>query len=374
MSQYPLPPIYEVLVKGANDEYYDFSDFTSLEYTHSLNKGSQAMLEIPLNARCVNQYSKATRLAWLYVYRQDYAGGPRRLIWYGNLMKCDYDGTYTDAKLKMVFEDLASLLGYRYTSSTYAVTTATDTSDIMWDAIDYTQGLTGGDLGITLGVLQASKNRTAVEELKDRTIKSILEGYAEVEDGVDWTISPTLQNFELGEFNTFFRGVGEKYHKGNEIATPLTFKVDDTGFTYLNNANGFSFAELGEEFANSVRVKGATVEDTQLSSSASDSISITAYGRFETLLQYNDISEQDTLDDKASEALSSTRNIPFDMELDMMPHVDPRVTTFDIGDLFMVDFKFHSATEFQRQYRLYETTVKVDNQGIETVNMGLNVI
>jgi len=366
---------YTIIVEGADGGFYNFDDATKISFGYSLNRGTIATIEIPMIADCVNPYTKAVRRAKLYIYRKSEEETEKKIYWYGILKAAKAKGTFIDSSLVLEFEDIPSILKYRYTTVDYAVSTPTDTTEIITDLLDYTQALPGGDLGITIGSTTISKDRTADEELKDRSIYSIMESYANVVDGIDWLISPSLQNHTIGEFNTYFRGTGEKYHKGSVITTPLVFHVgDNLEVTKLNNIESYEINESGDNYANSVRVKGAAVEEIQLYSEASNATEVTAYGLYEKLEQQNDISVQDTLDDKAAELLSSTAVVPYDLTLTLTPYTAPLLGSYDVGDIFTVDFNIYDKIVFEKQYRLYDVDIDIDSKGIENVKLSINII
>ena len=83
MSTPPQQPVYEILIEDSLGQFNAITEFTKLEYTHSLNKGTIATLELPLNS--ITDIEKATRNSWLRVFRKDTAASERRLVWYGKL-------------------------------------------------------------------------------------------------------------------------------------------------------------------------------------------------------------------------------------------------------------------------------------------------
>lgn len=375
MSTPAQQPIYRAVIETAvTDDYIEFNKFTSLKYSYYLNRGSVAELTCPLNYEKVTVISKSTRQVWLRVYRRDTANDSEYLVWYGKLYECSYSGDENAATLVMKFENVVNLLANRYVPSDYSVTTATDQSDILWALINNTQLLTGGNLGITRGAAPVSKNRTAVTELQNRTIKDVMESYSEVIDGVDWEITPTPKNPAIHIFNTYFTTTGAKYHKGDTVTTPITYIVDNAGASSLNNASSFSITEQGKDFANSIKVLGATVDEATVTSTAQDAASITAYGLFEKVSQESTLEEQSTVDDRADELLSALSIVPLAINFKLIPHVQPRVGTYDVGDIFSVRFQYYDAVIFETDYRVYGIAITVDENGVENVSLDLNVV
>ena len=55
----------------------------------------------------------------------------------------------------------------------------------------------------------------------------------------------------------------------------------------------------------------------------------------------------------------------------MLPLQQPRFGTFDVGDIFTVDYKNYHFREFTEQYHLYKLSVTVDNNGVEKMDLEL---
>lgn len=269
-------PLYRVIIQDASGSYVQMHRFSSLKYGYSLNHGTIAELSMPLSSTKLNNLTSAILNSWIRIYRwsDPTDQGTERLVWYGKLTDVSYSLDDTDGNIVMRYSDLQSLLAFRLVPQDYSVTTPTDASTILWNLINNTQliqdsgGTVVGDLGITEGATPSSKNRTPEKDLQNRTILDAMIAFSEYEDGIDWEITPTPRNESIGIFNTYFAGAGQKYHKGNIIATPLIYHVDETGEMKYNNVVSVNVDESGSDYANDVLALGATIDETQLYSQA----------------------------------------------------------------------------------------------------------
>lgn len=372
-----VAPAYKATIIASSGEYFEMGKFFSLQFGYSLNRGTQAMLVLSMEDVKLSAETKAIRQSWLRVERRDDpsdASSPYRLVWYGNLYSAKASGGPDTAQMTLMYEDLASLLGSRYTAKGYQVLVATDQSDILWEAIDDTQSETYGDLGIVRGSYPVSHNRTAAKDLQSRSILDVLTSYSEINYGIDWEITPTPYSSDIGIFNTFYKGDSYQYHKGEALTTILRYKVGTHGTLYNNNVVAYEITEDGEKFANRVAVYGAATTATQLTGTSEDVVSQSNYKLFEKHVSEPDVSVQSTLEDKSALYLNDFVQIPKDIKFTMMPLLGPRFGTFDVGDIFNVDFQHGTALAFIGQYRLYKFTVTVDNSGVEKMNFELNVV
>ena len=372
-----VAPSYKATIIASSGEYFEMGEFLSLQFAYSLNRGTQAMLVLSMEDSKLTSQTNAVRQSWLRIERRDDpsdSSSPFRLVWYGNLYSAKASGNADNAQMVLMYEDLASLLGSRYTAKGYQVLTATDQSDILWQAINNTQSETYGSLNITRGSHPTSHNRTAAKDLQSRSILDVLTSYSEINYGIDWEITPTPYSSEIGIFNTFYKGDSYQYHKGQELTTTLRYIVGDHGTSYNNNVVSYEIVEDGEKFANRVAVYGAATTATQLTGTSEDIVSQSNYKLFERHISEPDVSVQSTLEDKSALYLNDYVQIPKDIKFTMMPLMQPRFGTFDVGDIFNVDFQYRNALTFIGQYRLYKFTVTVDNSGVEKMNFELNVV
>lgn len=387
-----IAPEYRVVIVDIYGQYKIMNEFTSLNFSYSLNRAGNATLVIPVTsednteptgAQKVNQATTTPFQTWIRIYRWSDPDdeSTKRLVWTGMLFDLTYDATDTDAKVTLNYRDYAGILEARLVDSDFSITTPTDASDILWQIINATQQKTVtidavvynvGDLGITQGTLTPSKDRQLEKDLQNRTILNVLTALSEYQVGIDWEITPTPRNQAEGIFNTFFRGADEQYHKGNLIPTPLVYYVDADNPQYINNIQKIAIEELGSSYANQVRELGATTEDAQLISTASNDEQQHTNKLFQTVQQETSVSVQDTLDDKAEEDLKASQVIPRNIKLSLEKMQQPVFGTFDVGDIFTLQYKYYEFRNFTNQYRLYKFTVSVDDVGVETLDLELN--
>lgn len=371
-------PFYRVVIQGSNGQSFEINKFTSIKFVYSLNSAGNAELQIPVNDLKINPITTSPLTTWIKIYRWDDKDIPstEKLVWYGLLYDVSYGNEDVQGNVSLRYRDIAGILASRRVDRDYAVTTAIDASQILWDLIDTTQsktagGVVVGNLGITQGAAPASKNREPKKDLRSRTILDVMQSFSNNIDGIDWEITPTPVNSSVGIFNTYYRGADELYHKGNVISTPLVYHADDTSLMKLNNVQSASVDEVGAEYANDMLILAATVDESQLYAVSENIPQKKAIGLFQDVKSFTELSVQDTIDDRATEELNSTLNIPKNIDLKMLPLQQPRFGTFDVGDIFTVDYKNYHFREFVEQYRLYKLSVTVDNNGVEKMDFEL---
>lgn len=371
-------PFYRVVIRGANGQSFEINKFTSVKFVYSLNSAGNAELQIPVNDLKINPITTTALTTWIRIYRWDDKNDPstEKLMWYGLLYDVSYGNEDLQGNVSLRYRDIAGILASRRVDRDYSVTTATDASQILWDLINTTQtktagGVVVGNLGIIQGAAPASKNREPNKDLRSRTILDVMQSFANNIDGIDWEITPTPVNSSIGIFNTYYRGASELYHKGNVISTPLVYHADDTSLMKLNNVKSTSVDENGGEYANDMLVLAATIDESQLYAVAENIPQKKAIGLFEDVKSFTELSVQDTIDDRAVEQLNSTLNIPKNIDIKMLPLQQPRLGTFDVGDIFTFDYKNYQFREFVEQFRLYKLSVNVDNNGVETMDLEL---
>ena len=191
----------------------------------------------------------------------------------------------------------------------------------------------------------------------------------------NWLQTGIFTAFSEHILNTFFTTTGARYHKGSVVNTPLVFVHDDEGSSDANNVITYTITEQGENLANSIYVDGQASAEIPITSSAQSLDSITnRYGLFEEYYNEPNISDQDTLDDRATEYLDLYKDVPVSIKFGLIPLMQPRIGTYDVGDLFNVRFKLFEVRNFVAQYRLYGARVHVDSNGTETTTLDLNIV
>jgi len=374
-------PFYRAVIVDAAGDFVEMNEVTSLRFSYALNAAGSAELTLPIASEKVNNLTTTPLQSWLRVYRWDDKddSSTEALVWYGLLFDLSHGNEDTNGTVSLRYRDIAGILASRYVPKDYSVSTLTDASQILWDLIDLTQskmagGENVGDLGIIQGQAPASKDRQPEKDLRNRTILDVMQSFSDNIDGIDWEMTPTPRNSSIGIFNTYFRGAGELYHKGNVIDVPLTYYLDDVGRLKFNNVQSAQIEEVGSEYANNVLMLGSTVDETQLFAEVGNTGQKQAIGLFEDIKSETMLSEQDTIDDRAAEELNSKIVIPYNVNLTMLSLQKPRFGTFDVGDIFTFRYKVYNFRDFERQFRLYKLTVNVDRDGVEKMDLELNNI
>lgn len=195
--------------------------------------------------------------------------------------------------------------------------------DIVWQLIANSQAKTGGDLGITQG---SHTGTTSV--FRDRwwctedgvKVADAADEFADLEQGLDWCITPTLTDATLKSFRTWCPFRGED----------LTSSVVLEGTHYLDNL-------VYEVDAGNVLSRVLAIGDAQCAPAAaddSDASNLAAYGLLEDLTTLSADSDLD-VEELARETLDSQHFAlqPFDISYLLDKVGAPQLGDFDIGDL-----------------------------------------
>ena len=224
--------------------------------------------------------------------------------------------------------------------------TATDAGAIASQLLNYTNTL--APTGVVVGTIAASKNRDRQYAMGQNVGEQIV-NLTNVLDGFDFEVTPVDQGTTLGLLNVYASQgsdrPGAKFEYG-----PST----------LANCSGLHRQTLPP--VNFVRVIGAG----NLLSEKSDAASVAKYGRFEYETQATDVSEQQTLDDKAYALL---RPNPV-KTLDFTP--DPRLAPspwddYWIGDRVQFYANRGALVEGPLSVRVNQINIVIDpDTGLET--------
>lgn len=245
-----------------------------------------------------------------------------------------------------------TLLGYRITGHGQAYS-GEDMGAIMWDLIDTTQNVTNGDLGITQGAIQTSRNADRTYDYKN--IKDALIQLSEVEDSPDFEITADKV------FNVYYPKQG--------------IRRSDIVFTYPGNVIELGYEQDGSLMFNKVYANGAG-EDYSLLQSDEDLTSQTSYGLREKVFQYPDVIETTTLDEHATEELSTRSGLLYFPSLTLDGSKDPQYGYYNIGDevLFKTTALSNVLKPMIGYLRIEEMNVSVNADDSEIVNLSVVTI
>lgn len=226
-----------------------------------------------------------------------------------------------------------------------------DIGQIMWDLIDTTQSLADGDIGITLGTIQASRNGERNYELKN--MKDAIIQLSEVIGGPDFEITPEKV------FNVYSPKIG--------IRRP------DVVFTYPDSIFEIGYTLDADTMANEITASGAGFGAERLLSTSVDTVNRSTYGLRQKLTQYPDVSIQNTLDEHAVEDLRTRTNPLVIAKLRVDGDRIPVFSSYGIGDEIKIQ-----ATRFQPVLepilgwqRVESIDVSIDKDDTERIDLGL---
>ena len=287
--------------------------------------------------------SSATPLAkaWL----REPADASARLIFSGLLfLAADGDDAGQGGLLKPEWRDPFGLLDYRHTPATVTYT-GIDAGQIAWALIDATDA----NAYLAQGSIEATKPRDRTYERAG--IAASIVNLTEVIEGFDFRIDPLELDVDgaLGSFNVMVTA-------GTDRTNQLAFEF---GHDTIDNVMAVS--RTIEPPVNRAIMRGAG--EPPLESVVTDAASIAAYGAWEKVETQSDISEQETLDDRAARLLQPDpiQRIRFDPD----PATAPRpFVDYDVGDT--VSFKARKDSfAIDTQARLTAIEVTVDASGVE---------
>jgi len=240
-------------------------------------------------------------------------------------------GTSEKGTLSVTSRGFFTLLNKRFTNSlrTY---TSEDAGDIAWDLIDYTQGLTYGDLGITRGVHPTTKNR-------DRTFR-----YENIAEAIQKLSNYNLSDgfdFEIDNdkvFNIYYSEKGS-YRRG--VIVERGFNID----TYNILQNGLM------DLVNQVYVMGDGYgDDMVVVTRDAENIYKSNYGLLQEALSEKDIKTTATLNDKGDKQLD-LRKFPRKTINITIKYDNPQFTNYQIGDRIKVIISQENVSGFYRVLR-----------------------
>jgi hypothetical protein len=162
-------------------------------YSYQLNRAGKASFSLPLTTERLQRFPLYIGVTRLLIYRAD------KLIWAGVIWEITEDAQDDEGTVNVQCTEIFHILSEkRYTSNTY---TSTDAGQIAWGLINTTQGLTGGNLGLTQGTIEATQNRDRTY-LDEKIGEKIIQ-LTEVINGFDFLITPSIKVNTLGVFNVY---------------------------------------------------------------------------------------------------------------------------------------------------------------------------
>lgn len=328
---------FRVLIKNSDGSLQWEVPFVSFRFAETLNQDRNA--QITFARQEIEAIAEASNTTFGFIlkgsYREVDIYDGDTLLYSGFLdeYQASTDGL-AKGNITMTSRGFFSLLSKRFTNSARTYT-AQDAGDIAWDLINYTQGLTSGDRGITRGSHPATKNRDRTYRFAN--IADEIAGLSNdnVKDGFDFEVDTTKV------FNIYFP------EKGSLRPTII--------FEHGFNIDGYQVTENGlMGMANQVIVAGDGFGDGMLSATRSAAADYAAnYGLLQDITAEKDVTEAATLNDKGDKYLDRNKyprkTLALTVDYNAIPFTD-----YGLGDRVKVKISQEDVNDF---YRVLSRTV-----------------
>jgi hypothetical protein len=262
------------------------------------------------------------------------------LTFSGILSEINVSKNLYDINIGLVVKSWLAYFQKRFITKTYS---NTDAGQIAWDMINTCQGVSGGNIGITQGTIQATKNRDRTYK-DDEIAKSIINlAYPNIKDGFDFEISNT------------------------KVFTVKNRLGSDKPFIVFNNRNIENWQvdlKCGLSLCNKVISLGNGIGDDQPRIEAiADSSYINKWYLLEELRNDTGVIETDTLTDKANSYINLRKDY-FKTFAIKVRLTNVSLTDFNIGDSVKVEIE-----DFVNgMYRIYKKSISFSNTD-EVINL-----
>lgn len=229
---------------------------------------------------------------------------------------------------------------------------AEDQIDIAWDLIDYTQGLTGGNLGITRDADPSGVTRDRDYDA-GLNVGTLLDELGRLDQGFDWEIDANLI------FHAWYPS------RGTDRDLALTYFADAAG-----TVAAVKRSVDPANYADAVRATGADTTTPAVAEAAD--LADRTEGRFDFQVGDPDIQEDTTLTAKAAGTLADRQDIEPGYTFTLNPGLW-RPADLWLGDTTRVVVRSGrlDVNTFQRVRRI---TVTLDDSGAETVEVQTGAI
>jgi hypothetical protein len=320
-------------------------------YSYQLNRAGKASFSLPLTTERLERFPLYIGVTRLLIYRAT------KLIWAGVIWEITEDAQDDEGTVNVQCTEIFHILSEkRYTSNTYS---STDAGQIAWGLINTTQGLTGGNLGITQGTIQTTQNRD--RQYFDEKIGEKIIQLTEVINGFDFEITPSIKVNTLGIFNVYAK-------RG---ATLNTFRLE-YGEGLKNNIQSWSRKRTVSDMFNSIVVEGEGYGDIALKATTTDSSLINAVGLLEGRKQEKSVNQQTTLNQKADEYIRvhKTEQPIYDITVN---NAYNDFGKYDVGDIVPVRIKY-GYINMNSTMRIYGIDVRISDAGEEVIKLTISPI
>jgi hypothetical protein len=232
----------------------------------------------------------------------------------------------------------------RYITKTY---TATDRSQIAWDAINTTQSLDNGDFGVTQGDLATIFDSDRICDNDE--IKDLITDYT-------WQ-QPTTYDFEFTPdkvFNTYTK-------KGS-------YKPE-IRLIYGQNITSITSTIDASTIANKIIGIGSGIGESRLEDTEIDDTSAATYRLREKVMTYNSVSEQDTLNQNTAGSLALYKDV-LEIPSVTISGANLDLSKIETGDYVYVQVDGYKYLDNMKgMFRINEIDVSLDENNAEEITL-----
>lgn len=340
--------ISDVLVLGVQEQL-------ALRWSRALNAAGAIEFTLPIDSSGVTPANFAVGERELHLYRN--AGAGESLVWTGRLWAADVRmpwvrfagfGFWEDLRHREISDDF-----YKF---------AVDQRTIAWDAINYTQTQTNGNIGITFGTATGAAviTRTIESCAEERQlVTDLIEDMAGADDGFDFEVSPDKS------WKTWTPSRGTDL--SGTVILNTTTQISDLSYTIDATKVENDVAGIGE--------KGDCEPITYLRQT--DSASQTKFGLMQGTLSRSDLKQDDDMLlalTRSRLALAKiARRQPTVRCYQQMLTQSPLSGDFSLGDSITITASKGFAT-FSEKFRLLAYDVSVDHMGNEQLDLTVSAV
>lgn len=241
------------------------------------------------------------------------------------------------------------LLGARKLNTAQSFT-AEDAGQIAWGLIDYTQNLTNGDIGITLGSIGTSVDRDRNYE-SEKNIKDAIIQLSEVQNGFDFEVTWDKK------FNVYYPKIGTL--RNNVI------------LKYPGNIRALNFTRDGLGMANQVTARGSGTGEDAFKITVDDLVGQGSYTLRQKTVDFSDVSQEDTLTEHANEELTFATKFTDIPDVTLDPKTAPEFGSYGIGDELpiRVDEDFDIFEPVNNTYRIDAMDIEIGVNNEENITL-----
>jgi hypothetical protein len=309
--------MYKVIVQNLGGTLKWDLPYNKFSFSEILNQDRD--LQVEFNIPTLNAIAGDYGINFEYIltasYREIYVYSDDTVIYGGYISDLNINRSVGNSgTVTVASKGFFSLLKKRYTqASAYRTYTAEDSADIAWDLIDYTQGKTYGDLGITRGTHPTTKDR-------DRTL--LRENIGEVIEGMSASNVKEGYDFEIDEdkiFNIY-------YPEKGSIRTNIVLSEDF-------NIKSYSIRKtFVDSMVNQVHVVGDGFGiDSPVETRDSNATYKSNFFLLEGVLAEKSVRSTTTLQDKGDAYLDKMQAPQYFINISTLD-LNPVFTDYEVGD------------------------------------------